>query len=454
MHLHFYEEELASDHTYYCAIYGPVTFILTAPSAVGSARPQKPRHPHNLTPIPQYHGLISTSHITSCSPLTDTPSQVIGAGAVGLATARALAQHTPSVLLLERHLSPGQETSSRNSEVIHAGIYYGAGTLKTDLCIRGKELLYDFCAAHAVPHRNTGKWIVAQDDAELEAVHRVHQHCVGPLAGRVPVRWLGKDEMARREPHVRAAAGCLESPTTGIVDSHSLMVTLLGHLEEAGATFSPGSSVTRVAPLPGKGTPGSSGWEVGVRDARTGDESVITAATLVNAAGLGSVDVHNMIVPEHRRRSLYYAKGNYFSYAAAGPKVGTLVYPAPRSSLGGLGTHLTLDMAGRIKFGPDVEWVESADDLAVNGSRMDQAVEEIKRFFPGVEVSALAPDYAGIRPKLAPRGAVMDGGKGFNDFIVDREEGFEGWINLLGIESPGLTSCLAIGERVEKLLYQ
>lgn len=359
------------------------------------------------------------------------------------------------MLLLERHLAPGQETSSRNSEVIHAGIYYGAGTLKTDLCIRGKELLYDFCAAHAVPHRNTGKWIVAQDREEREALEGVYRHCAGALAGRVPVRWLGAAEMARREPHVRADAGCLESPTTGIVDSHALMVALLGLFEEAGGTFSPGSAVSRVAPLPaGAAPPGAAGWEVRVRDARTGEESGVTAATVVNAAGLGSVDVHNMIVPEGRRRKkLYFAKGNYFSYAASRPSVGTLIYPAPRAGHGGLGTHLTLDMAGRIKFGPDVEWVDSADDLAVNGSRMDEAVGEIRKYLPGVDVAALAPDYAGIRPKLAPRGAVMDGGKGFNDFVIRREEGYDGWVNLLGIESPGLTSCLAIGERVEGLLY-
>lgn len=354
--------------------------------------------------------------------------------------------------------------------MIHAGIYYGAATLKTALCIRGKELLYAYCAAHAVPHRNTSKFIVAQDAAEREALEAVHAHCVDALAGRVPVRWVGQDELRRREPDVRADAGCLESPTTGIVDSHALMVALLGHLEDAGGTFAPGSHVVGVSPLSGSGAgavPGASGWEVRVRDARTGDESTITAATLINAAGLGSADVHNMIVDpdgsgassnsnsnSSRRTRLYYAKGNYFSYAASSPRVSTLVYPAPAPSHGGLGTHLTLDMAGRIRFGPDVEWVESPDDLAVNGSRMDEAVGEIRRYMPGVDVTALAPDYAGIRPKLAPRGAVMDGGKGFNDFVIRKEDGYEGWVNLLGIESPGLTSCLAIGERVEGLLYK
>lgn len=379
-----------------------------------------------------------------------TSYQVIGAGAVGLATARALAARNPSTLLLERHLAPGQETSSRNSEVIHAGIYYGASTLKTALCIRGKELLYEYCRRHGVPHRNTGKWIVAQTPAQREALEGVYRHCVEGLGGRVPVRWLGRDEMRAREPAVRADTGCLESPTTGIVDSHALMVTLLGHFEEAGGTFSPGSHVVGITPR----DKGRQGWEITVRDHTSNEQSTITTETLVNSAGLGATDIHNLITPLEQHKKTYYAKGNYFSYAASQPKVSTLIYPAPQQGHGGLGTHLTLDMAGRIKFGPDVEWVDSPDDLAVNGDRMPAATEEIQRYLPGVDVKALAPDYAGIRPKLAPRGAVMFEGKGFNDFVIRNEEGYAGWVNLLGIESPGLTSCLAIGERVEGLLYK
>lgn len=351
-------------------------------------------------------------------------------------------------------MAPGQETSSRNSEVIHAGIYYGATTLKTQLCIRGKELLYAFCSKHGVPHRNTGKWIVAQTPAQRDALEGVYRHCVDGLAGRVPVRWVAPREMAAREPAVRAEAGCLESPTTGIVDSHALMVALLGHFEDAGGTFSPGSHAVGVTPLGPGAAPGSGGWAITVRDGGGGGESTITTDTLINAAGLGATDIHNMIVPLEHHKQTYYAKGNYFSYAASSPKVSTLIYPAPQQGHGGLGTHLTLDMAGRIKFGPDVEWVDSADDLAVNGDRLPMATEDIKRYLPGVDVSALTPDYAGIRPKLVPRGAVMYEGKGFNDFIIRKEEGYQGWVNLLGIESPGLTSCLAIGERVEGLLYK
>lgn len=267
--------------------------------------------------------------------------------------------------------------------------------------------------------------------------------------------------MRAREPAVRAETGCLESPTTGIVDSHALMVTLLGHFEEAGGTFSPGSNVVGVTPLGGGAAgDGRAGWAVTVRDDTSGEESTVTADTLVNSAGLGATHIHNLIVgPAHpgqpdKLKQTYYAKGNYFSYGASAPKVSTLVYPAPEPGHGGLGTHLTLDMAGRIKFGPDVEWVDSPDDLAVNGARMGEAVRHITSYLPGVDVGALAPDYAGIRPKLAPRGAVMFEGKGFNDFVIRKEDGYEGWVNLLGIESPGLTSCLAIGERVEELFYK
>jgi L-2-hydroxyglutarate oxidase LhgO len=213
-----------------------------------------------------------------------------------------------------------------------------------------------------------------------------------------------------------------------------------------------GSAVEGVRPLGGDGGDGGGGWEVTVRDVATGEVSTVTAETIVNSAGLGAVDVHNMIVPPERRREMFYAKGNYFSYGASSPKVGTLIYPAPEPGHGGLGTHLTLDLGGRIKFGPDVEWVDSPDDLAVNESRLGQTVQEVKKYLPGLDETQLQPDYAGMRPKLGKQGAVAHG-KGFVDFVIQKEEAYKGWINLLNIESPGLTSCLAIAERVRKLLY-
>jgi L-2-hydroxyglutarate oxidase LhgO len=390
---------------------------------------------------------------TTRSRGADFTHAVIGGGVVGLAAARSLAQQasSPATLLIERHSAVGTETSSRNSEVIHAGIYYGATSLKTALCLEGKEKLYAFCESRGVPFRRTGKWIVAQNDLQVEALERMYDFCTNEI--HVPVKWVGREEAARREPEVRADRAILESPTTGIVDSHSLMETFLGDFENAGGTLALTSAVTGIRPLPGKnGTPGGGGWEIDVRDTSTGEVSTITAETIVNSAGLGSVDIHNMIVPSERRKKMYYAKGNYFSYPASTPKVNTLVYPAPEPGLGGLGTHLTLDMGGRIKFGPDVEWVDSPDDLSVNPARLPQAIDQIKRFLPNIDEKLLTPDYAGIRPKLAKQGAVALG-KGFVDFSISKENGYDGWVNLLNIESPGLTSSLAIGDMVRKLLY-
>ncbi|KAI1881196.1 hypothetical protein JX265_000022 [Neoarthrinium moseri] len=376
----------------------------------------------------------------------------LGGGVIGLATAQRLASSHPgaSTLLLERHGQVGTETSSRNSEVIHAGIYYPAASLKTRLCLRGKDQLYAFCARHGVPHARTGKWIVAQDAGERDALERLHAFCRDEIG--VPTRWVGPEEMAREEPAVRAQEAALESPTSGIVDSHSLMVTLHGLFEDAGGVTALNSAVAAVEPLPGAGLPGSGGWRLTVRDVSTGEESIIETETLVNSAGLGAIDLHNSIVPPERAMKLYCAKGNYFSYGASQPKVKRLIYPMTMPGAGGLGTHLTLDMAGRLRFGPDVEWVDDPADLQVSAARLPQALGEIRKYLPDVDVSALTPDYAGIRPKLAKAGAVGPG-KGFVDFYIKKEEGFEGWVNLLGMESPGLTSSLAIGDMVNDLLY-
>lgn len=393
--------------------------------------------------ITSHHPSLQHSHITT---LTD--HQVIGGGVVGLAIARQLS-HRPdaTTVLIERHPAVGTETSSRNSEVIHAGIYYGAGSLKTRLCIRGRELLYDLCARHDVGHRRTGKWIVAQTEAQREALERIERFCREEIG--VPVRWVGAGEVEREGEGVRTEAGALESPTTGIVDSHGLMVCLMGLLEEAGGVVALNSPVEDVTPL---GDNGDGGWQVDVGDASSGETSTITAETIINAAGLGAVDVHNMIVPESEHKKLYYAKGNYFSYGASHPRVSRLIYPAPEPGAGGLGTHLTLDLGGQLRFGPDVEWVDSPHYLAVNTARFDQAVSEIRKYLPDIDVASLRPDYAGIRPKLGRLGAV-GAGKGFQDFVIRKEDGYEGWVNLLGIESPGLTSSLAIGEMVEEIMY-
>ncbi|KAL6896372.1 FAD dependent oxidoreductase [Trichoderma evansii] len=400
------------------------------------------------SPVPNEPSV--SSNLTRSSTSAD---EVIGGGVVGLAIARQLSlRSNSSTVLIERHPAVGTETSSRNSEVIHAGIYYGKSSLKTKLCIRGRNLLYELCEAHDVAHKRTGKWLVAQNAVQREGLERIYALCRDEID--VPVRWVGQKEIEEKGEGVRADAGALESPTTGIVDSHGLMLCLQGLFEDAGGVVALGSPVKAIRALSsGSSNPGSSGWEIDVSDGPDGDLSTITAETLINTAGLGAAAIHNMIVPPSQHKQLFFAKGNYFSYSASRPKISRLIYPAPEPGAGGLGTHLTLDMAGRIRFGPDVEWVDDPNDLTPNASRLDQAIAEIQKYLPGVDAGALVPDYAGIRPKLASKGAALATDKNFNDFIIRKEEGYEGWVNLLGIESPGLTSSLAIAEMVDQLLY-
>ncbi|KAF2101164.1 FAD dependent oxidoreductase [Rhizodiscina lignyota] len=383
---------------------------------------------------------------TSSKLHADFTHAVVGGGAVGLAIARQLqSREGASVVLIERHGMVGYETSSRNSEVIHAGIYYGLSSLKARLCIRGKNLLYELCEKNAIPYRNCGKWIVAQDGEQYKELEKLHEF-TQQIA--VPTRWVSQEEAKRREPDVRAAGGILESPTTGIVDSHSYMQFLHGDFEDKGGVCALQSPVSRVVPIEN----GRGGWEIFTNV--DGEETSISSETFINSAGLAAIPLSNSIMSPERQRKPYYAKGTYFSYSASKPSPKTLIYPAPKPSLGGLGTHLTLDMGGRIRFGPDVEWIESPDDYSVNDARMPEALDEIAEYLPTYDRSAVGLDYAGIRPKLGKGGAVWKGdGKEFLDFYITKEEGFEGWINLLGIESPGLTSSLAIGEEVERLLY-
>ncbi|KAI0882783.1 FAD dependent oxidoreductase [Annulohypoxylon maeteangense] len=403
---------------------------------------------------------IARSFSSTAPVRTDFTHVIIGGGVVGLAIARSLASYhathnpntTSSTLLLERHPHLGTETSSRNSEVIHGGLYYPPDSLKTRLCIAGREQLYDLCNKYSIPHRKTGKWIVAQDAAQLESLERIHETCKSTLG--VPTRFLTKTEARNAEPDVRAEAGVLESPETGIVDSHALMTALRGLFEDAGGTVAVNSSVTSITPLPTSPSslPGSSGYVLTVQDTTTGEPSRITASTVINSAGLHACTIHNLLAPAARHITPFYAKGNYFAYTSPRPRVSRLIYPVVTPGSGGLGTHLTLDLASRIRFGPDVEWVADPTSLSVTASRLPAAVAEIRKYLPGIEVDALAPDYAGIRPKLRRAGAEGKGKDGFVDFYVRREDGFEGWVNLLGIESPGLTSSLAIGGLVREML--
>lgn len=293
-----------------------------------------------------------------------------------------------------------------------------------------------------------GKWIVAQTDQQLEELVKVHKFTSS--VEDVPTNFVSIEEAAKIEPYVRAKAGILESPTTGIIDSHSYMQFLLGDFEDKGGDVALNSPVIKIEALGGDG---SQGWAITTKDKASGEESTFTSEVIVNSAGLGACDINNMILPPSRHQTQYYAKGNYFSYAPSVPSTKHLIYPAPEPGLGGLGTHLTLDISGRIRFGPDVEWVDSPDDLKVNSARLPEAIEQIKKFLPDIKEEAIQPDYAGIRPKLG-KSSALAGGKAFADFVIRREDGYEEFVNLLGIESPGLTSSLAIAEMVEGLLYK
>jgi L-2-hydroxyglutarate oxidase LhgO len=305
-------------------------------------------------------------------------------------------------------------------------------------------MLYELCTKQGIPHRNTKKWLVCQDEQDLEACVKVE--AFSKNLG-VPTRFISLEEGKRQEPDVHAETGILESRTTGIVDSHSLMSYLEGDFQERGGDSAFHSPVTRIEPL----NNGKAGYRLYVAG-EDGTEDSVTAETLINSAGLFACNINNMVLPKDRHWKPFFAKGTYFSYAASHPKPNTLVYPAPSSGHSGLGTHLTLDMTGRVRFGPDVEWVDDPNDLKPHPSRVEEAIGEIKKYLPGVKVDAIDLDYCGIRPKLGK--TTSQHGKGFQDFIIQREEGFPGFINLLGIESPGLTSSLAIGDEVENLLYR
>ena len=344
-------------------------------------------------------------------------------------------------------------------------MYYGHNTLKTNLCIQGKKMLYDLCSKHSIPHMNCGKWIVAQTEDQMDALQSVHDFA---KSVDVPIRFISPEEAKQREPDVRAEAGALESASTGIIDSHSYMQFLQGGFEEAGGITALASPVTRIA------TPknGNADWKIWTAppgasepvpespSAQTpeleADDTFITAESVINSAGLHACAINNMVLPAERHRTPFYAKGTYFSYSKSHPRPSTLIYPAPVPGHGGLGTHLTLDMGGRVRFGPDVEWVDNPNDLAPNPNRerFDAALEDIKSYLPGLDTKSVALDYCGIRPKLGKSGAQNTGKGGFIDFYVSKEEGVEGFVNLLGIESPGLTSSLAIAENVHGLLYR
>ena len=308
--------------------------------------------------------------------------------------------------------------------------------------------MYDLCEKQNIPYRNAMKWILSQDAQQHEELVKTHDFAksIG-----VPIHFIPLSEAHAREPDVRVEEAVLESPTTGIVDSHAYMSHLESDFKSKGGDLACYTSVESVEPL----ASGSQGWKIQTQSPSSSETTWITADVLINSAGLAAVPLSNSILPPSRHVKPYYAKGSYYSYSAPTPRPKTLVYPAPTTGAAGLGTHLTIDMTGAIRFGPDVEWVEDPNDLSVNESRLPAALEEIETYLPSIQREKVGLDYSGIRPKLGKGGAVWkDGGDGFLDFVIRKEEGFEGFVNLLGIESPGLTSSLAIAEMVDGLLYK
>lgn len=357
---------------------------------------------------------------------------VLGAGVVGLAVARALALAGREVLVLEAEDAIGTGTSARNSEVIHAGLYYAAGSLKAQLCVRGRELMYAYCAERNVAHSRCGKLVVATDATQLAALHDTIAKA--RANGVVDLQWLSRAEAQALEPALACEAAVL-SPSTGIVDSHGLMLAMLGDLENAGGILALKSAFRHACIT-------SSAIEIEAEDGTR-----LAARQLVNAAGLAAPAVAAAISglnPAHVPRP-YYAKGNYFTLSGRAP-FQRLIYPVPEAA--GLGVHLTLDLGGQAKFGPDVQWVDSPTDLQVDPRRGDAFYAAVRRYWPALPDGALQAGYAGLRPKIH---APHEPGR---DFVINgpAQHGVPGLVNLFGIESPGLTSSLAIGEYVAALL--
>lgn len=351
---------------------------------------------------------------------------IVGAGVAGLAIARRLALAGREVVVLEAAEAIGTVTSSRNSEVIHAGIYYPQGSLMARLCVSGREALYAYCRDHGIPHRNCGKLIVAAPEDDVGKLAAIQARAA---ANGVALELLTAAQATALEPALRCA-GALLSPTTGIIDSHAYMLALRGDAESAGAAFA------FHAPLQGARTTGT-GFvlEVGGEEPMT-----LACALLINAAGLSAPAVARSIdaMPHEIIPTAYLAKGNYFSCSARAP-FSRLIYPMPEP--GGLGVHLTLDLAGQARFGPDVEWID-AIRYDVDAQRAQRFYPAIRRYWPELPDGALMPAYSGIRPKIVPPAVAVQ------DFVIQgpHDHGVAGLINLFGIESPGLTASLALAD--------
>lgn len=359
---------------------------------------------------------------------------VVGAGVVGLAVAAELARAGRELVILEQASQIGMGTSSRNSEVIHAGIYYEPGSLKASLCVEGRLRLYEYCAQRGVGYRRCGKLIVATDVDQIAGLEKIERRACA--AGVSDLQWLAGEDAVAMEPALSCVRALL-SPSTGIVDTHGLMLAMLGEAEDHGAMLARHSRLVRVEQVAG-------GYELEVDS--DGVSMKMRCRALINSAGLGAVALARSIdaLPGGHVPDAYLAKGNYFSLGGRCP-FSRLIYPIPNEA--GLGVHLTIDLAGQGKFGPDVEWVDG-ENYDVDPSRADGFYAEIRRYWPGLPDASLQPAYSGIRPKI------VGPGEAAADFVLSgpAEHGLPGLVNLFGIESPGVTASLAIAARVRRML--
>ncbi|KAL1521855.1 hypothetical protein AB1Y20_021506 [Prymnesium parvum] len=368
---------------------------------------------------------------------------VAGGGVVGLAVARALALRGREVLVLEAQPHVGAGTSSRHSGVVHAGLYYPPGSLKAEACVAGRRALYRFCDEHGVAYARCGKLVVATEPSQLPALRSIQRQAdANSVCGADALQYLRPEEVRAREPAL-SCVGALFSPSTGIVDSHELVLALQGSAEAHGATVALSSPVVGGGVAPGGGGGGGGALRVAT------PELELLCDEFVNCAGHGAQRLARAIGGVRAVPPQHYAKGNYFSLQGKTP-FRHLIYPVPEQA--GLGVHATLDLGGQCRFGPDVEWVEPRPcgslDFDVDPSRAEMFYAEVRKYWPGLPDGALTPDYAGVRPKI------QGPGEPSKDFMVqtEREHGVKGLVNLYGIESPGLTSSLALGNLVASLL--
>jgi L-2-hydroxyglutarate oxidase LhgO len=369
----------------------------------------------------------------------DSEITIIGAGVIGLAIAERISRGKKNVFIIEKHLTFGQETSSRNSEVIHAGIYYPEGSLKARFCVEGKQMLYDFCEKYNVAFRNCGKLIVATNESEIPILREIKIK-----AGINSVNDLiemNEDEIRELEPEI-SAVKALFSPSTGIIDTHSLMKQFETNAVNGGVQFVYGSEVTAIRKL-GKG------YEITLNEA-DGSIYTFTTKTVINSGGLTADKISEMVGIKDDSLRIRFCKGDYFRLSTPKNKlIGRLIYPVPYQNLEGIGIHVTIDMGGGVKLGPDVTWLDSnIYDFRVDLSKHETFYLSAKKFLPFIEKEDIVPEMAGIRPKIqVPGGPVCD-------FYIREESqrGFPDFINLIGMESPGLTSSLAIAEYVYSLI--